>query len=417
MKHRFNSSVVSLAVAIAAVLSVTPMAHAGRGFGPMIDPPGGYQGQRWCDPDAKPGVLAFRRIVLREFPWSGAGGIGRACSIGGQSEHKEGRAWDWMVNAGKRRERRAAESIIRWLQSDDAYGNEDAMARRFGIMYLIWNRKSWSPSWGWSTYCVQRKRGCVDPDDGHVKSPHTDHVHFSFTWAGARKKTTYWRRGRTYVSSAAAVPGGSGFWFAGKNGGVKGSGGASDVGSAPVGAKDAAVDIVAHPHGWGYWVLNRSGRVADLGGAQHFGRGRGVFAAMAPLPDGSGYRLLRKDGRVVARGAATHLGHANVRAKDIASTPTGAGYWLLARGGRVRAFGDAPPLGGVAGRSVEPIALVPTATGQGYYVAASNGRVFGFGDAPNLEDALGASRRPFVAMIAGSDGYTLVNDKGRGFRL
>jgi hypothetical protein len=23
-------------------------------------------------------------------------------------------------------------------------------------------------------------------------NPHTDHIHFSFSWAGARKQTSYW---------------------------------------------------------------------------------------------------------------------------------------------------------------------------------------------------------------------------------
>ncbi|MGH2806791.1 MAG: hypothetical protein ACRDKT_05910, partial [Actinomycetota bacterium] len=267
----FSSRAAVVVLATVALASLVPAAHAGPGFGPMIDMPAGYDGQRKCDPDAEPGVLAFRRIVLKRFPWTGPGGIGRACSIGGQSEHKEGRAWDWMVRVGVGRERRAAESIIKWLRREDAYGNDAAMARRLGIMYVIWNRKFWSPSWGWSTYCVQRKRGCVDPDDGDLKQPHTDHVHFSFTWAGARKQTTYWNRSRSLVASASSVAGQDGYSLVGRNGEVRTSGDAYSAGSASIGIRDRAVDIASHPSGWGHWVLGRAGRVWAKGAAPNLG--------------------------------------------------------------------------------------------------------------------------------------------------
>jgi hypothetical protein len=39
-------------------------------------------------------VLAFRKKVLATYPKTSNAGISRDCSIGGQSEHKEGRAWD-----------------------------------------------------------------------------------------------------------------------------------------------------------------------------------------------------------------------------------------------------------------------------------------------------------------------------------
>ncbi len=48
------------------------------------------------------------------------------------------------------------------------------MARRFGIMYIIWNHQIWgtyAPQRGWAPYT------------GSV--PHTDHIHFSFSWDGA----------------------------------------------------------------------------------------------------------------------------------------------------------------------------------------------------------------------------------------
>jgi hypothetical protein len=99
------------------------------GSGPLDDL-APYQPQTTCSPDAKPGVVGFQDLVLATYPATPSWGISRDCSIGGTSEHKEGRAWDWGV--------------------------------------------------------------AVSDDSEHVANPHTDHTHFSFSWEGARKQTSYW---------------------------------------------------------------------------------------------------------------------------------------------------------------------------------------------------------------------------------
>ncbi len=68
-----------------------------------------------------------------------------------------------------------------WLFATDRYGNTRAMARRLGLMYVIWNHKIWSaskPGAGWRPY--------TGPN------PHTDHMHFSFSVLGAQGKTSFW---------------------------------------------------------------------------------------------------------------------------------------------------------------------------------------------------------------------------------
>ena len=147
------------------------------GFGAPVDAYASYVGQSTCDPTAKPGVVAFRDMVLATYPCTTSGGITRACSIGGTSEHKEGRAWDWMIQVGNP----AADAFLGWLLKTDAQGNTHAMARRLGIMYIVWNKQMWrayKASSGWLPYTGS--------------NPHTDHVHFSFSWAGAKKQTTFW---------------------------------------------------------------------------------------------------------------------------------------------------------------------------------------------------------------------------------
>lgn len=148
-------------------------------FGPFIDPYAVYEGQRGCDPAAKPGPAAFRDLVLAAYPATTNMGISRQCDRPGVSEHKEGRAWDWGVDAHT--QEHIADELIGWLLATDRHGNDHAAVRRLGIMYVIWNRRIWHayrPDAGWVPYTGV--------------SPHTDHVHFSFGWAGARQETTWW---------------------------------------------------------------------------------------------------------------------------------------------------------------------------------------------------------------------------------
>ena len=140
-----------------------------------------YQGQSTCNPAPKAGTLALSKLVMAAYPGSGTSGIARDCSIGGRSEHKEGRAWDWTVSYANPRQRAQAADFVHWLFATDVYGNRFAEARRLGVMYVIWNHKIWSAaqaSAGWRKY--------TGPD------PHTGHMHISLSWSGALKKTSYW---------------------------------------------------------------------------------------------------------------------------------------------------------------------------------------------------------------------------------
>ncbi len=139
-----------------------------------------YVGQLGCDPVAKPGVRAFQSLLLRAFPDTRTLGIVRDCGIGGRSEHKEGRAFDWGVSASNPTHVAHVRAVTGWLLAGT--GAERAeRARRFGIMYMIWNRQIWKAHQidrGWQPYTGA--------------SPHTDHVHFSFGWNGARQSTSWW---------------------------------------------------------------------------------------------------------------------------------------------------------------------------------------------------------------------------------
>ena len=121
-------------------------------------------------------------MVLKAYPKTSDSGISRACDVGGTSEHKEGRAWDWHVSSFT--QDATARELLHWLLATDKYGNKNARARRLGIMYMIYDKRIWGAyraSEGWRPYSCSGVTGC-----------HQDHVHFSFSWAGARERTSWW---------------------------------------------------------------------------------------------------------------------------------------------------------------------------------------------------------------------------------
>jgi hypothetical protein len=197
--HPFASRARRLLVLGLAGLTVATLVPQGAvaappapDFGPLIEDYAEYEGQRRCRPKPKPGVVAFQLLLEQSYPDS-TFNVSRRCREGGQSEHKEGRALDWSRRASVPAERATVKDLFVWLFATDAHGNPHAMARRLGIMYIVWNRRLWS-SWegGWETYCVLRGRKCKDPDTKAVLHPHNDHVHFSMGWPGARMETSYW---------------------------------------------------------------------------------------------------------------------------------------------------------------------------------------------------------------------------------
>jgi hypothetical protein len=137
-----------------------------------------------CDPHAKPGMLLCRKYLLRRFgqrPGSPEN-IVRGCSAGdGQtSEHIEGRAFDLMTNGTAH-----GDQVVSELLAPDADGNAHALIRRLGIMYIIWNRRMWR--------AYQHPAGTRVWTPYTGPNPHTDHVHLSLGWDGARAETSGYR--------------------------------------------------------------------------------------------------------------------------------------------------------------------------------------------------------------------------------
>ena len=162
-----------------------------------IDVAPSYQQQNTCDPTAKPGVVDFAKMLNAHYG-TRYYGISRNCNSG-ITEHSEGRALDWMISAYDPQQKAIADAIVAWLSASDDKGNPGVMARRFGINYIIWNRKMWrayAPERGWAAYTGSH--------------PHDDHIHITFTWDGSYKRTSWWTGvalKTVTVGSGTGVPG------------------------------------------------------------------------------------------------------------------------------------------------------------------------------------------------------------------
>ncbi len=173
---------VLAAVAIPAGAAVLPPGPTTTVRAPdPVDPYAAYVGQTTCDPTIKPGAQAVLRLAMDHYKIGRNTGITRACSVGGQSEHKEGRAFDWGLNVNNPAEKAAGDAFTHWLTAPGPDDKPGYNARRLGVMYVIWNTKIWTAynaGNGWRPY--------------YGASPHTDHVHVSLSWNGAHMRTSWW---------------------------------------------------------------------------------------------------------------------------------------------------------------------------------------------------------------------------------
>lgn len=148
-------------------------------FGKAIDPYAAYEANTVCDPVNRPGASKIASLIRKTYGNDESIGIARdACYT--TSEHNDGRALDWMVDATTKAGRAKAKSFLNWLLATDKRGNTDAMARRLGVMYIIHDRRIWRAYDG----------GHWGPYNG--TNPHTDHIHISLGYDGSTGRTSFW---------------------------------------------------------------------------------------------------------------------------------------------------------------------------------------------------------------------------------
>ena len=160
----------------------------------------GYQPQTNCSPKAKPGTKMLARWIVNNRG-GGYGPISRPCSSGGTSEHKEGRAFDWTLDATKYADRQRAAGFLERIFRARADGEEDVLARRMGIMYVIWNDHIYSAYNGFerrdylSSSCPTRRR-CS------TTLRHRNHMHISLIRKAARTETSWYVARKARLSAS-----------------------------------------------------------------------------------------------------------------------------------------------------------------------------------------------------------------------
>jgi peptidoglycan hydrolase-like protein with peptidoglycan-binding domain len=185
----------------AALLLVAGGAHASpppprtpAGLPATIEPLAPYVEEVACDPTVRPGTARLARLLASTYrsysatSWASTYSCG---TDGDRSEHYDGRAIDWMVSVRSPRQFAAAKAALHWLLATDAAGNRFAMARRLGVMYLIYDNRMWG-SWDgrWHDY-----NGCGSTRSrAYDNSCHRTHVHVSLSWNGAMGTTSFWTK-------------------------------------------------------------------------------------------------------------------------------------------------------------------------------------------------------------------------------
>ena len=182
------------------VLSAVPATAA------AVDDYADYDPQSNCAGAAKPGTVYLLRWLVRQYPNTGFTSTLRSCASGGTSEHKDGRALDWGVDAANTVQRAKAYAFLKRIFASDRNGNTDALARRMGIMYVIWDDHIYSSYSGFS-----KRNYSNNACGGKVKkcsktTRHRDHVHISLSRSGAAAQSTFYRA-RGVASEPVLKPG------------------------------------------------------------------------------------------------------------------------------------------------------------------------------------------------------------------
>lgn len=176
-----------------AVATVVLAITSDPAYAAEIEDYASYDPQTRCASRTQPGTAYLLDWLVRKHPGTGKASTLRSCSGGGTSEHKDGRALDWSVDADRAEQRAQAEAFLGSIFATDARGNTHARARRMGIMYVIWDDHMYA------SYRRFEQRDYLSSSCSSVRTcsktlRHRDHVHISLSRAGAAASTSFYTR-------------------------------------------------------------------------------------------------------------------------------------------------------------------------------------------------------------------------------
>ena len=189
MRLRLTALLVTVLAALTTGGVVAPAAWAR--YDTPVEDFAAYQPQTTCRRTVQPGTAELARWINRRFAGGTARATLRACGSGGVSEHKDGRAVDWSMSAGSAADRATVREFLTLLRKPDADGNEDMLARRMGVMYVIWSDHMYS-AWRQFEPSAYLNGGCTSLATCSRTLRHRDHVHISLGRPGARAVTSWY---------------------------------------------------------------------------------------------------------------------------------------------------------------------------------------------------------------------------------
>ena len=188
--RRAAAVLTTMAVATPVTLLSSPATAAYDG---PVEDYASYQPQEGCVDSARRGTKELATWIDARYDGGPALASVRACDSGGVSEHKAGRAIDWRMDAGDDDQRREVRRFLDKVFATDRGDNAHALARRMGIMYVIWKDHVYA-----SYDRFEREdylhAGCTSRKKCSVTLRHRDHVHLSLSRRGGRGKTSWYNR-------------------------------------------------------------------------------------------------------------------------------------------------------------------------------------------------------------------------------
>jgi hypothetical protein len=179
---------------VAALVSATlagPAAVADvNGGGLPVEDYAAYDPQTGCTKKPRVGTVALGEWLVATHGGSG-GAVNRPCSGSGTSEHKDGRAVDWVLDADTAADRKLARTFLQAAFATDAEGNQAALARRMGIMYIIWS-DHYYPAYHQFQRESYLSSSCRSRHACSKTLRHRDHMHISLSKAGAKALTSFY---------------------------------------------------------------------------------------------------------------------------------------------------------------------------------------------------------------------------------
>jgi hypothetical protein len=181
--------VLTLLIAVGAALALLGPAQAASA---PVEAYSSYQPQTKCSPSAKPGAKALARWEVASFGGH-QGRIGEPCAGRSVSEHKEGRAVDWMLNSKSATDRARASRFFARIFATGTTGERHELARRMGVMYIIWSDRIYASYDGFRAR-VYRSSSCRSKPLSKCSMTlrHRDHVHISLSRSGGAGTTSFY---------------------------------------------------------------------------------------------------------------------------------------------------------------------------------------------------------------------------------